>query len=210
MKLHPPHADSEKKANALWRQFSRHDQEAFWKRYEVLIQEKQSYQIGDIKQTTPNSSTTNFRPTFFYPTGGWLLKVIFLTIFPLILFSVFIYRMTEENSTLDPNLWFLLLLFALLFALCFNEFWELNSFHLSQKSLVINKQFFGVKRQIAWYDIKSITIEKRKVSNETYRVMIINTYQTQQKTFKFPISYHDRRKFIRLIEAKGVTVKDDS
>ncbi|OJJ22925.1 hypothetical protein BKI52_00810 [marine bacterium AO1-C] len=205
MKLHPPHADSEKKANALWRQFSRRDQEAFWKQYEPLITHHKSSQKAPLTTKVPTqvkkSSNRVFHPSLvnYFRSGIIISLLILLSFLPIATTD------TIEETIIFPLIYIVFVLVTIAY-----DLWRLNSFQVREKSLVIQKKVFFMEYYIHWSDIRSIVIERWKNKNESYRMLAIDTYSNGSKSYKFPMSEEAQLEFISLLEAKNIDIKDES
>ena len=202
MKTPLSYTASEQKANLLWDQFSRRDQESFWKKYEPLVTTHKASRSASTptKIMTPLPDEVN-NPVFS-PSSGNYFQITFIVFFLIMFFATFVdqYHQGEALPTmLVPFL-----------GIIVYKLWRLNTFYIHEQYLTISKRVFSVKRRINWEDIKSITIEKRRIKNETYRVLVINTYPRGTIIYKFPVSRADQQDFVDLLEAKGVQITDES
>ena len=124
MKTPLSHTASEQNANLLWEQFSRHDQESFWKKYEPLVTTHKTFRHTSTPTKIMIPLPDDVNNPVFSPSSGNYFQITFIVFFLMMFFATFVdqhYQGEALPTRLVPFL-----------GIIVYKLWRLNTFYIHE------------------------------------------------------------------------------
>jgi len=201
-------SEAEKAAQKLWKQFNRHNEEAFWPQYEGLLA---THRVAKVRKTnhtviqeeSPSSLLVKnqaFKPTPEYYLYSSLVVMAYLAITALLVISVM-----QSEIPLVENQTIMLALsgYLAVFLFTFNFTLGFNIFKTDSQYLLVYRPFFFAHSHEKWDDIASIVIEK-DLSGEggIKQRLILRTFEQKTRKYNYPLSPESHQLFFEFLKAK--------
>ena len=197
-----PHSKVEQKAHQLWEQFDRDHQEAFWQRYEPLIEQHTAQVVYLAPQQIAQTTRAIAPQTFHYLIFPYRVRLIaFLAVIGAGCF--FSFQIYNSSEVVESFIHFMLLLGLLFLA---NYLWVFSMYDINDQGLIITRNLSLNKAYFAWKEIQEVKIYKNGFSNDADAHLNILLKTNEIYYFKYPLFEHDHLIFLKALKQKQIGI----
>ncbi|HAS38939.1 MAG TPA: hypothetical protein DCS93_00600 [Microscillaceae bacterium] len=198
----------EEKAHELWPTFDHQNPEAFWQKYEALLDQ---HKTQEAKISSTNQATVIlpqiYPKTIFHPDALYLLGKLLTLSFPLLFVWGGIHQ--AADSLTIGQMTSVLLMSAIGWVIfTFFSATSICSFELTEHHLVIRNALFIVNKKVLWRRIQSIQVQKNNdpEGKTSYELVITDLIGFKQR-FAYTLSAKNHQQLYQAL-SKRVTQID--